>query len=67
MNPTAIGAFHEQQINITVLLIKVQGRIINDRFAKSSQITTKSNGVLTTIFPRPDDRNGRPKNVTGVV
>ena len=66
VQPISIGAFHDQQINLMILFIKVQGRIFYDRFVESAHIARKTNRNVAAVIAGPYQGDGRAENVACV-
>ena len=67
MQAVPVGALHDQQIDLPILFIKIQGRILYDRFIESAHIARKADGKITAVIADPYQGEGLAQNVTGII
>ena len=63
----AVRALHDQQIDIAVLLGKLQRRVLDDRFAESADIAGEHDGAPLSAGPALEDDDSRAENMAGII
>ncbi len=51
VEPVAVGALHDQKIHVNLLTVKLQGGILEERFAEAAQVAGVADPGSPPVFP----------------
>ena len=67
MQAVTVSAFHDQQINGAVFIGKLQGRIVDNGFVKTAEITRIADLIPASVFPDADHGDGRTQDMPRII
>ena len=67
MPAVAVGALHDQQVDVALLLGEDEGGVVEDRFAEAADVPRECHPDGAPVLARGDHADGRPQDVPGVV